>query len=213
LTHKVTLVKQDGTPESRVHSLLRHSAFALLGLRPILGQHTRAEDNLLRKWAAGRSRLVEIGVAEGASAVTLRQAMSPQGNLALIDPYHLSRLPRLNMIKRVARRAVDKNTNGRVVWIDKFSSEAAKDWVDQIDFLFLDGDHSETGVQRDWDDWHKYVVPGGVVAFHDAAIFQGGWTQPNWGPVKVVNRLFRSQVLSEWSIADEVDSIVVARRS
>jgi predicted O-methyltransferase YrrM len=153
-----------------------------MGLRPILGQHTDAEDAALREWATGRSRLVEIGVAEGASAVTLRGAMSPEGSLWLIDPFHLSRVQRLNAMKRLAHRAVNAINNGRVVWINKFSFEAAKVWVDQIDFLFLDGDHSETEVQRDWDDWHQYVIPGGVVAFHDAAIFQGGVAPTKLGP-------------------------------
>jgi predicted O-methyltransferase YrrM len=206
-------VRQDATPERRTHSLLRHPVFAWLGLRPILGQHTHAEDAALREWATGRSKLVEIGVAEGASAVTFRRVMSPQGNLWLIDPFHLSRLQRINVMERVAHRAVNYIDNGHVVWITKFSFEAVKDWADQIDFLFLDGDHSEPGVQRDWDDWHQYVIPGGVVAFHDAAIFQGGWPQPNWGPVRVVDRLFRSQALSGWRIVHEVDSLVVVQRS
>jgi predicted O-methyltransferase YrrM len=178
-----------------------------------LGQHTHAEDNALRELASGRSRLVEIGVAEGASAVTLRRVMSPQGKLSLIDPFHLSRVRYLNAMKRAAQRAVDGVSNGRVVWINKFSFEAAREWVDQIDFLFLDGDHSEAAVQMDWDDWHQFLIPGGVVAFHDAAIFPGGWTQPSWGPVKVVDRLFRSQVIPGWKIVREVDSLVVVQRS
>jgi hypothetical protein len=213
LARKPTLVKQDGTPESPAHSLFRHPIFVLLGLRPILGQHTWGEDAALREWASGRSRLVEIGVAEGASAVTLRQVMSPNGSLCLIDPFHLSRWQRLNAIKYSAHRAVNAISNGNVVWINKFSSQAVKGWVDPIDFLFIDGDHSETGVQKDWDDWHRYVVPGGIVVFHDAAIFPGGWPQPDWGPVRVVDRLFRSGALSGWKIVSEVDSLVVVQRS
>ena len=205
-------MRQNATPERRTHALLRHPVFALLGLRPILGQHTHAEDDALREWAAERSSLVEIGVAEGASAITLRQAMSPKGSLSLIDPFHLSRVQRLNAMKRIAHRAVGGIKNGRVVWINKFSFEAVRSWVDQIDFLFIDGDHSEPEVQRDWDDWHRYVISGGVVAFHDAAIFQGGWPQPNWGPVRVVDRLFRTRTLSGWRIVHEVDSLVVVQR-
>src|SRR5208282_3117622 len=122
------LVKQDGTPEAGTHFMLRHPVFALLGLRPILGQHTLAEDAALRKWAAGRSCLVEIGVAEGASAVTLRQVMSPNGSLSLIDPFHLSRLQQFNAMKYVAHRAVNDINNGNVVWINKFSSQAVRNW-------------------------------------------------------------------------------------
>jgi predicted O-methyltransferase YrrM len=193
--------------------MLRHPIFALMGLRPVVGQHTYAEDAALREWAAGKSKLVEIGVAEGASAITLRQAMAPDGTLWLIDPFHLSRVQRLNAMRRVAHRAVNIVNNGRVVWVNKFSFEAVKGWVGQIDFLFLDGDHSETGVQRDWEDWHPYVISGGIVAFHDAAIFRGGWPQPNWGPVRLVDRLFRSRVLSGWRIIHEVDSLVLVQRS
>jgi predicted O-methyltransferase YrrM len=206
-------VKQDALPEKRVYFLFRHPLFALLGLRPVLGQHTYAEDAALRKWATGRSKLVEIGVAEGASAMALRQVMSPEGTLWLIDPFHLSRMQRLNAMKRVAHRAVEAVNRGRVNWINEFSFEAVRYWSDQIDFLFIDGDHSEKGVQRDWNDWHQYVVPRGIVAFHDAAIFQGGWPQPDWGPVKVVDRLFRSRTFSGWTIVHEVDSLVIVQRS
>jgi predicted O-methyltransferase YrrM len=103
--------------------------------------------------------------------------------------------------------------NGRVVWIEKFSSAAVKDWNDSIDFLFIDGDHSAEAVQHDWDSWHRYVAPGGIVAFHDAAVFAGGWPQADWGPVRLVDRLFRTESIEGWRIAQQVDSLVVVERS
>ena len=36
-----------------------------------------------------------------------------------------------------------------------------------VDFLFIDGDHSEAGVEADYDDYHGLVRPGGIIAFHD----------------------------------------------
>jgi predicted O-methyltransferase YrrM len=36
-----------------------------------------------------------------------------------------------------------------------------------VDFLFIDGDHSEAGVSADWRDYRGLVRPGGLVAFHD----------------------------------------------
>jgi cephalosporin hydroxylase len=36
-----------------------------------------------------------------------------------------------------------------------------------IDFLFIDGDHTYTGVRRDFEIWSALVKPGGYVAFHD----------------------------------------------
>jgi predicted O-methyltransferase YrrM len=200
------------TPEQDSHPLLRHPVFAWLGIRPVLGQHTVGEHEALRKWAAGRSSLVEIGVAEGASAVALREAMSPRGTLWLIDPFHLSRMRCINAMKRTAHRAVEGCRNGQVNWIEEFSSKVAKDWKDPLDFLFIDGDHSEMGVQQDWQMWHRFVVPGGVVVFHDAATFPGGWTQEDWAPVRLVNQLFREPILPGWRITQQVDSLVVVER-
>lgn len=37
----------------------------------------------------------------------------------------------------------------------------------QVDFLFLDGDHTEVGVEADYNDYHHLVRPGGIIAFHD----------------------------------------------
>jgi len=212
LSARLTLRAEDLGPGPGVHPLLRHPVFAWLGLRPSMGQHTVGEHNALKKWATGRSRLVEIGVAEGASAVGLREVMSASGTLWLIDPFHLSRVRYINAMKRAAHRVVASCRNGRAVWIERFSFDAVKGWDSPIDFLFLDGDHSEEGVQKDWDSWHRFVVPGGVVVFHDAAVFPGGWPQPDWGPVKLVDKLFRKQALPGWRIAQQVDSLVVVER-
>lgn len=39
----------------------------------------------------------------------------------------------------------------------------------QIDFLFIDGDHSYDGVKADFEEYAPLVRSGGVVAFHDVA--------------------------------------------
>ena len=50
------------------------------------------------------------------------------------------------------------------------------DWVEKtlngtkLDFLFIDGDHSTEGVIKDWVNWSKFVVEGGIVVFHDEPI-------------------------------------------
>lgn len=212
MSARLTLRREDTPPGQGTYPLLRHSVFAWLGIRPVLGQHSASEHEALGKWATGRTSLVEIGVAEGASAVALREAMSPAGTLWLIDPFHLSRMRYINATKRAAHRAVEGCRNGSVIWIEEFSSVAANDWKGPLDFLFIDGDHSETGVQQDWDKWHRFVVPRGVVVFHDAATFPGGWTREDWGPVRLVDRLFRVRRLPGWRIVQQVDSLVVVER-
>jgi cephalosporin hydroxylase len=38
---------------------------------------------------------------------------------------------------------------------------------EKADFLFIDGDHTETGVAQDYNDYREFVRPGGIIAFHD----------------------------------------------
>jgi predicted O-methyltransferase YrrM len=192
---------------------LHHPFFSWAGLRPILAQHTSEEHQALQRLAHQRRQVVEIGVAEGASAIALRDGMDPHGNLYLIDPYHLSRVRPLNFLRRAAQRAVSSGANPKTVWIEQFSHQAAEKWNVPIDFLLIDGDHAEEAVQQDWDDWHPHVVDGGIVAFHDARLFPAGWTSPAYGPVKFVNRAFREARQSGWEIMDEVDSLVVLRKN
>jgi len=186
--------------------------FAWLGFRPTFAQHTIAEHRALQRWARGRRNIVEIGVAEGGSALALRQVIAGDGKLHLIDPFHLSRLKWINGPRRAAMAAVSRSKNGHVLWINKFSFEAIRVWTGSIDFLFLDGDHAEGAVRRDWDEWHSFVVRGGVVAFHDARVFTNGWPQPTDGPVRAVTALFREHCVPGWAIVDEVDSLVFVER-
>lgn len=38
---------------------------------------------------------------------------------------------------------------------------------EQVDFLFIDGDHTEVGVEADYNDYNHLVRSGGIIAFHD----------------------------------------------
>jgi hypothetical protein len=208
------------TPEisdaPRMYAFLKNPLFAWAGVRPVFAQHTFAEDQALRSWARNREIVVEIGVAEGGSALALKSTMLDSGVLYLIDPYHLSRFRWINSPKRAAhsllRRsshcATGRKSNVKVIWIEDFSFNAVKSWNQKIDFLFLDGNHDEDAVRRDWEEWHDFIVPKGIVAFHDARMFRNGWPKASDGPVKTVNALFRENNTTGWKIVDETHSIV-----
>jgi hypothetical protein len=61
-----------------------------------------------------------------------------------------------------------------VHWHVDFSANVAQGWSLPVDLVFIDGDHSEVGVAKDWDLWHPFVVEGGSVLFHDARASQAG---------------------------------------
>lgn len=213
---QIQFVEISGDPAKQTPLLariLQHPVFAWAGMRAPIAQHTLAEHQALMRYASAASTVVEIGVAEGASAAGLRQAMPAAGTLYLIDPFHLSRVPVLNFLKRAARHAVGTAGSARTVWIESFSHAAAHDWELPIDFLLIDGDHREEAVEQDWLDWSRFVNSNGVVAFHDARLFPSGWSTPDYGPVRFVDRAFRQSVSNhEWSIIEEVDSLVFVSR-
>lgn len=47
------------------------------------------------------------------------------------------------------------------------STEIAPQFHEEIDLLFIDGDHSYAGVQEDLEAWLPKVKEGGIVVFHD----------------------------------------------
>jgi hypothetical protein len=66
---------------SYIDRAFKHTFFSWAGLRSIIAEHTVAEHNALQKYSRECFQVVEIGVAEGASAIALRDGMNPRGNL------------------------------------------------------------------------------------------------------------------------------------
>jgi predicted O-methyltransferase YrrM len=152
--------------------------------------------------------VVELGVAEGASAYELRKVIAPSGTLYLVDPYHLGRVFRRSAAERVARRLVDSDERGRVVWVRQMSHDAVTDWDKGIDFLFIDADHRYEAVQRDWNDWTPFVRRSGVVALHDA-LPVSGCVDPGDGPARLLESLRADPV---WELIESADSTAALRR-
>ena len=55
-----------------------------------------------------------------------------------------------------------------------------------IDLLFIDGDHTESGVRADFERWAPLVPPGGHVLFHDAVDAPDFVSPAHRGPRSVV---------------------------
>jgi MMP 1-O-methyltransferase len=190
------------------------------GLIPPRTMHSQREAAVLRRLAADARVVVEIGVFEGSSAVVLAQAMAPGSELHLVDPYAdasgWALRPEARADPLATRLAVRRGAGrGRETlrWHRATSEQAARAWDGRpIDLVFVDGDHSPEGCRLDWDLWHPFVAPGGAVAFHDARLGRPSGTGGE-GPTRVVDELFRAATTPGWAIADEVDSLVVVRRT
>lgn len=56
----------------------------------------------------------------------------------------------------------------RVTYIVKPSVEAAEEFKEKIDMIFIDADHSYEEVKSDVESWYPHMKPGGYMYFHDA---------------------------------------------
>lgn len=67
-----------------------------------------------------------------------------------------------------ARHTLDlAGLDDHVVAIVGKSPVVAKIWATPVQFLFIDGGHTEEAAQRDYDGWAGWVVPGGGLVIHD----------------------------------------------
>jgi hypothetical protein len=80
------------------------------------------------------------------------------------------------------------NLYSNFTFINDFSFNAVKNWNKEIDYLFIDGDHTYEAVKRDFEDWYPYVKNGGIISIHDSAANRGG---PHFwpGPSKLADEL------------------------
>jgi len=194
-------VSHEAPPPNR-----RRSLYAYLGLRPAYAEHSVADEALLRRLARSARVIVEIGSAEGTSALAMRQEMPADASLWCVDPY-VSRIRGFSPRERVAHRVVAGSSNGTVTWVKAFSAEVGRRWTGPaVELLFVDGDHSFEGVAADWEAWSPHLADDAVVVFDDAIGAAQGW-----GP----SRLLHEHVLvggSGWRLAETGDRYAVVTR-
>lgn len=134
-------------------------------------QTSEAERAALARHAAGRKRLVEIGVWHGVTTKVLRNTMAPDGILLGVDPYPKGRFG-FSVQRVIAHREVARIPKGKVEWHRLTGIEAAQLYAanggEPVDFIFIDGDHSYEGLQGDWEAWNPLIAPNGIVALHDS---------------------------------------------
>jgi len=200
----------------------RLRAIALgLGLIPPRTMSSPGEMELLSRLAAGASRVVELGVYEGSSAVVLCRVLGPDAQLHLVDPFLAGGWALRDgwgatpAATKLAVWRASRQGGPDVHWHVARSQDVGRVWHGgPVDLLFIDGDHSYDGCRADWNAWHEHVSDHGAVVFHDARDgASGGGGVP--GPTRVVDETFRTADAGAtgWAIEHEIDSMVAVRRA
>ena len=127
---------------------------------------------------------VEVGVADAQNAENILKKLDMK-MLYLVDSYdtRIKEEYEQNMIVAFKRMKKYKN---RTKFIIEDSVNASFKIPEQVDFVYIDGDHSYDGVKRDIQAYYPLVKDGGIIGGHD---FYGSffgvissvldWTQKN----------------------------------
>jgi predicted O-methyltransferase YrrM len=163
---------RDGTPE-QVVDFSTNAADGLL----LLGQ-VRSEIVQLATLVREREpkTIVEIGTASGGTLFIWCAMASPEATVISLDlpggihgggyPYWKSWLYRRFSGPMQKMHLLRGNSHEQVM-LEKLKAILAGR---QIDFLFIDGDHTYSGVKQDYEMYSPLVRPGGIIVFHDICV-------------------------------------------
>lgn len=116
--------------------------------------------------------VVEIGSARGRSTCFMGMALKENGagKIYAIDPHTVTAWNDADSVDTydiLKGNVASLGLNAFVEILRKTSGEVAENWTQEIDILFIDGDHSYAGAKRDWDLFSPFVKSFGSVIFHD----------------------------------------------
>jgi len=124
---------------------------------------------------------VEIGVDKADTTICLLEQCPKLGHLYAIDPY-------LNRDVRCQKSIEQLNEYDKCTFLRITSDEALNQIPDNLDFIFIDGNHSYLAVQSDLKNYVQKIKSGGLLTGHD-------WTcTQNFGVVQAAG-----EYLNEYS--------------
>jgi predicted O-methyltransferase YrrM len=122
--------------------------------------------------------IVEIGSFKGKSTITLAKVAAHYGlgPVVAIDPHNFNNVeleahrtsPDASSYNEFLHNLDTAGVRELIEVHRAYSADIARGWNRSISFLWIDGDHSYRGAKADFDGFIEHLLPGGVVAFHDA---------------------------------------------
>jgi len=117
---------------------------------------------------------VEIGVLYGNHALNMLRNLNIK-KLYLIDAYEeysdyvlpMRKGNKVSDIERIAKHKLS-DYNDRIVWIKDYSTNAIDSIKDDLDFVYIDGNHEYEYVLDDIKLYYPHIKSGGFIGGHDA---------------------------------------------
>ncbi len=187
----------------------------------IEGWLTEKEGELLCQLARdcrGTGVIVEIGSWKGKSTIWLACGSKQGASVSIyaIDPHagstpYRERDGEVWTFGEFQENIRAAKVDDLIIPLVKTSQEAADDFTQPVELVFVDGDHAHELVKLDFELWFPRVVDGGTMAFHDSAYPWGANPDPtSTGPKRVVEEfVYRSR---RFRNVRRVDSITVAQK-
>jgi len=112
----------------------------------------------------------EIGVFFGYNAKDINKSLNIS-KLYLIDPYakyeEYKKDSAYPLLKRAKKNSHKINKKNNILWIEEFSDKALKDIKEDLDLLYVDGNHEYEFVKKDLELYWKKIKKGGIIAGHE----------------------------------------------
>ena len=165
--------------------------------------------------------VVEIGTWLGKSAIVLGKAVQDRKNAKVIciDPFNAEGDRGSRRVYERIRRSMNQTleeaclqnikengVDGVVQLIKGYSHDVVLSWNQPIDLLFIDGNHDYAAVRRDFDDWTRFLVRGGLLVMDD--VYPSGKVHP--GPIRVVRESVANHL--DWRAGLQVGLLYSARK-
>ncbi len=113
---------------------------------------------------------VEIGVSVGANAESILETLNIH-KLFLVDPYIPYMQRKTLLTVHTSFNTLAKERLGRfkdkTVFIKKTSVDAVDDIPDDLDFVYIDGNHDYSFVKDDIKNYYPKVKRDGIIGGHD----------------------------------------------
>ncbi len=149
-------------------------AFNHLNRKPPLWQIRDEITELLRITFRKSVKIgLEIGTAGGGTLFLFSRTFAPDAIMISIDlphgefggGYPVYKIPIFKLMVRWRQRTYFIRANSHLSETYKKVEQILGDKL--LDFVFIDGDHTYEGVERDFELYYELVRNGGIIAFHD----------------------------------------------